>query len=96
MKYLKNRLIVLMLMLMIPNAWTLADNCYLSDNHHPIQIKASHVQGVPKGFTIQASINGHTLLALAVLKLLNMNTTLYILGCGNMNIPIQEDLGLMF
>lgn len=40
MKYLKNRLIVLMLMLMIPNAWTLADNCYLSDNHHPIQIKA--------------------------------------------------------
>lgn len=38
MKYLKNRLIVLMLMLMIPNAWTLADNCYLSDNHHPIQI----------------------------------------------------------
>lgn len=25
MKYLKNRLIVLMLMLMIPNAWTLAD-----------------------------------------------------------------------
>ena len=46
---------------MIPNAWTLADNCYLSDNHHPIQIKASHVQGVPKGFTIQASINGHTL-----------------------------------
>ncbi|MBR3490703.1 MAG: DUF3244 domain-containing protein [Bacteroidales bacterium] len=61
MKYLKNRLIVLMLMLMIPNAWTLADNCYLSDNHHPIQIKASHVQGVPKGFTIQASINGHTL-----------------------------------
>ena len=54
MKYLKNRLIVLMLMLMIPNAWTLADNCYLSDNHHPIQIKASHVQGVPKGFTIQA------------------------------------------
>lgn len=61
MKYLKNRLIVLMLMLMIPNAWTLADNCYLSDNHHPIQIKASHVQGVPKGFTIQASINGHTI-----------------------------------
>lgn len=46
MKYLKNRLIVLMLMLMIPNAWTLADNCYLSDNHHPIQIKASHVQGL--------------------------------------------------
>ena len=42
-------------------ATTLADNCYLSDNHHPIQIKASHVQGVPKGFTIQASINGHTL-----------------------------------
>ena len=27
MKYLKNRLIVLMLMLMIPNAWTLADYC---------------------------------------------------------------------
>lgn len=29
MKYLKNRLIVLMLMLMIPNAWTLADICKL-------------------------------------------------------------------
>lgn len=93
MKYLKNRLIVLMLMLMIPNAWTLADNCYLSDNHHPIQIKASHVQG--RNTHIDGIFKNHGL-ALAVLKLLNMNTTLYILGCGNMNIPIQEDLGLMF
>jgi len=31
------------------------------DGHSAIQLKESHVQGAPKGHTIQASIDGHYL-----------------------------------
>ena len=35
-----------------------------SDGHSPIHVKEGHVQGIPKGSTIQAVINGHMLIVM--------------------------------
>ena len=50
---------ILLLGLMLPVAWCGANTT--NDGYSHIQIKESHVQSVPKGSTIQASINGHLL-----------------------------------
>lgn len=51
---------ILLLGLMLPVAWCGANTT--NDGYSHIQIKESYVQSVPKGSTIQASINGHYLM----------------------------------
>lgn len=51
---------ILLLGLMLPVAWCSANTT--NDGYSHIQIKESYVQSVPKGSTIQASINGHYLM----------------------------------
>ena len=51
----------LLLGLLLPIAWCTAASITSIDGYSAIQVKVAHVQGVPKGNTIQASIDGHTL-----------------------------------
>jgi len=60
MRYSKLKQIVLLLGLLIPATWCGATDIK-STNGSPITIKVSHVQGVPKGNSIQATIEGHVL-----------------------------------
>ena len=57
----KLRFLWVLLGLMLPTAWCMADASISIDGHHPIQIKETNVQSAPKGSTIQATIDGHTL-----------------------------------
>ena len=51
----------LLLSLLLPIAWCSATSFTSKDGNSAIQIKVAHVQGAPKGSTIQASIDGHYL-----------------------------------
>ena len=53
--------LVLLLGLMLPAAWCGAYTAYSTHGESHIEVKVSHVQNAPKGHTIQASIDGHTL-----------------------------------
>ena len=55
---------VLLLGLLLPTAWCGATGTCSSDGHSPIHVKEGHVQGIPKGSTIQAVINGHMLIVM--------------------------------
>ena len=57
--YLK--VFILLLGLMVPAAWQKAIGINISDGYHPIPVKESRVEEVPRGSSIQASINGHYL-----------------------------------
>lgn len=61
MQKFKSKIFLVLLSLMVQAAWCMADAPISMEDHHPIQVKEAHVQGAPKGSTIQASINGHTL-----------------------------------
>ena len=58
---LKIKQIILLVGLLIPTVWCSANGIILSDGHSHIQIKEAQVEGAPKGSTIQATIDGHTL-----------------------------------
>lgn len=60
-KIIKLKQFVLLLGLILPTIWCGANNSYSMDGHSNILIKEGNVQSSPKGFTIQASINGHML-----------------------------------
>ena len=60
-KLIKFKQFIVLLALMLPVAWCSATIIHSTDGNSAIQIKESHVQGAPKGSTIQASIDGHTL-----------------------------------
>ena len=53
--------IVLLLGLMLPVAWCGATGTCSSDGHSHIQVKEATLQGIPRGYSIHASIYGHTL-----------------------------------
>ncbi|MBR0176746.1 MAG: hypothetical protein IJQ11_04910 [Bacteroidales bacterium] len=53
--------IVLLLGLMLPAAWCGATGTCSSDGHSHIQVKEATLQGIPRGYSIHASIYGHTL-----------------------------------
>ena len=53
--------IVLLLGLMLPAAWCGASGTCSSDGHSHINVKEARVENAPKGASILASINGHTL-----------------------------------
>ena len=52
---------VLLLILVLPTTWCGANGVFSTDGHSHINIKESIVQGMPKGSSILASIDGHTL-----------------------------------
>ena len=62
MRHTTLKQIVLLIGLMLPAAWCGANGTVSIDGYSHIQIKESKVLGAPKGSTINASINGHTLL----------------------------------
>ena len=57
------KLFVLLLGLMSPAVWheTYGIDINSKDGFYPIEVKVSQVEGIPKGSTIQASINRHAL-----------------------------------
>lgn len=63
MQQTKLKTILLLLAFILPAAWGKANNIVYSiiDDIGHITIKEAKVQGVPKGSSIQASINGHAL-----------------------------------
>ena len=61
MRYTKIKQFVLLLGLLIPAAWCGAVDFNLFDGYSHITIKETKVQGAPKGASILASIDGHTL-----------------------------------
>ena len=52
---------VLLISLLLTTVWCMANGLQQMDGHSHINIKAGFVQGTPKGSSIQASIDGHTL-----------------------------------
>ena len=52
---------VLLINLLLTTVYCMANGIQQMDGHSHINIKAGFVQGAPKGFTIQATIDGHTL-----------------------------------
>ena len=53
--------VVLLISLLLTTVWCMANGLQQMDGHSHINIKAGFVQGTPKGSTIQATIDGHTL-----------------------------------
>lgn len=51
----------MLLLLVLMVAWCSAAPIHSIDGYSAIQVKEAYVTGAPKGSTIQASINGHTL-----------------------------------
>ena len=54
----------LLFALLLPAVWCGAISTELIEGHNPINVKGAHVEGTPKGHTIKASIDGHTLTVL--------------------------------
>lgn len=61
MQHTKIKQFVLLLGLLLPAAWCGANSTHFNDGLGHIMIKESILQGTPKGSTIQATIDGHTL-----------------------------------
>lgn len=57
----KTKQLVLLLGLLLPAAWCGAHVTNLLDGYSNIDVKENHVQGTPRGSSIQASIDGHWL-----------------------------------
>ena len=62
MRYTTIKQFILLLAMMLPTAWCGAYGNCTTEGYNPIPVKEASVQGAPKGFTINASINGHTLM----------------------------------
>ena len=60
-KFIKLKQLVLLLGLLLPTVWYGVYGTSTMDGISNIFIKESSVQGTPKGSSIQASIDGHTL-----------------------------------
>ena len=61
MKNKQFKSLVLLFGLMLPTAWCIAKGSNTKDGYGNILVKESVVQNTPRGHTIQASIDGHTL-----------------------------------
>lgn len=60
-KLTKLKQFIVLLALLLPVAWCSATIIHSTDGYSAIQIKERTVQSIPKGSTIQASIDGHYL-----------------------------------
>ena len=61
MRHSKIKQFALLFGLLLPVFWCGANSNKTSDGHSTILVKEAQVEGIPKGSTIQASIDGHTL-----------------------------------
>lgn len=61
MRHTKIKQFILLLSLLLPAVWCGANDNRMVDGYCNIHVKEGTVQGFPKGSTIQASINSHTL-----------------------------------
>ena len=61
MQYSKLKQLLLLFWFLIPTIWCGAHNNAINDGSSHINIKESIVQGIPKGNSIQATIDGHIL-----------------------------------
>lgn len=61
MRDTRTKQFVLLLGLLLPTAWCGANDISFNDGYSLIVIKEAQVEGIPKGSSIQASIDGHTL-----------------------------------
>ena len=62
MRQVKVKQFALLLGLMLSAVWCGANSTNMVDGHSAIQVKEARVQGMPKGSSIHASINGHILM----------------------------------
>lgn len=62
MRHVKIKQFIMLLGLLLPTAWCGAHTTFVFDGYSHITVKERAVQGAPKGSTITASINGHTLM----------------------------------
>ena len=60
-KQLNFKHVALLLALWIPAIWCVARSTILTDGYSQIHIQEGNLHGTPKGSTIQAFIDGHTL-----------------------------------
>ena len=72
---------LLLLCLLLPITWSMASAIIVKDGYSHINIQESHVQGCPRGSSIDASINGHTL------------TVTFLENLGNVQIDITTATG---
>ena len=61
MRQVKIKQFALLLGLILPAVWCGANSTNMVDGHSAIQVKEARVEGMPKGNSIHASINGHVL-----------------------------------
>ena len=61
-KHFSLKHVTLLLGMLMPAIWCGANSLSSMDGHSHINIKENNIHGTPKGSSIQASINGHTLL----------------------------------
>ena len=64
MQHKRIKQFVLLLGLMLPTAWCGANGTFSYDGYSHILVKEARVENTPKGHTIKASIDGHTLTVL--------------------------------
>ena len=61
-KFITLKQMILLIGLLLPTVWSNANGCGIADGFSGIPImQGSETQGEPKGSSIQASIDGHTL-----------------------------------
>ena len=78
---LKIHSFVLLFGLLLPTARGNANVINLTDGYSHINIKVGSVQGVPRGNTIEASINGHTL------------SIVFLQNIGHVTVDVETDTG---
>ena len=62
MRHTNFKTLVLLLGLLLPATWCIANSIVYSDGYSSVPVKVSHVQSTPKNYAIQASISGHYLM----------------------------------
>ena len=78
---IKTKQLILLIGILLSSVWCNANRVCSMDGHSAIQLKESHVQGAPKGHTIQASIDGHYL------------TVVFTENLGEVSVEITTDTG---
>ena len=81
MRVLNLKQIILLFGLLLPSFCCMASNTMFNDGNTPVSIKKSYVQGSPKDYAIQASIDGHTL------------TVVFTENLGQVNIEVSSVSG---
>ena len=80
-KYFNLKHVILLLGLLLPAVWCGAFDLGSMDGFSNISIKEGNVQGIPRGSSIQASINGHQL------------TVVFTENLGQVSVEVSSALG---